>query len=63
MIFGTHQQCNRFNEVMITYNNTQIQRVFVTKYLDMQLDPSLSFQEHVKKHWAKSNYWGELVIY
>ena len=31
---------------MIAYNNTNIECVFVTKYLGMQLDPSLSFQEH-----------------
>ncbi len=46
MNFGTRHQCNQFNDVMIAYNNVQIQRVYTVKYLGMQLDPNLSFQDH-----------------
>ncbi len=64
MLFGTHQTCKKYNNVMIRFGETNIKRVEELKYLGMMLDPQLTFSAHVnyirKKTLGKIKLLGRL---
>ncbi len=64
MLFGMHQTCRKYNNVMIRFGDMVIKRVEEAKYLGMMLDPQLTFSAHVnyihKKTLGKIKLLGRL---
>ncbi len=63
MIFGTDSQVNKIGDITVTIGNESLERVYIYKYLEILLDPKLSFSYHVeyikKKTFRRSNCWVE----
>ena len=47
MLSGTHQRLARINTVLVKAKGTVLTRVYQFKYLEVILDPSLSWNDHV----------------
>ncbi len=64
MVFGTKQKCKKVMFDQVTINNSNISRAMKIKYLGIQLDPNLTFSEHVdyvkKKTIGKIKLLGRL---
>ena len=47
MIFGTNKMLEKFNDIHLTYNNCEIEKVDEFKYLGVKFDSKLSWSAHV----------------
>ena len=48
MIFGTKHGLKKFNNLNVSYNGYNVERVYEFKYLGVIFDPLLSWSDHVK---------------
>ena len=61
MIFGTQHQIDSIGEINIYHENYRLEKVNKYKYLEMILDPRLTFGEHVS--YVKSKTYAKIELH